>query len=77
MCETHNFIAVIGRLHGDDEDHCRMYGDMTVAEARHRFINEVRYDDGVTELDVVQEYEHANVYITHVLTSASIINLVE
>lgn len=77
MDEVLNYIIVIGRLHGDDEDHARQYGDMTVPEARQHFINEVRYDNGVTEDEVVREYETANVYITHVLTSQSPINLEE
>ena len=75
--DNRNFIVVIGRAHGDDEDHARSYGDMTVPEARQRFINEVRYDEGICEEDVVKEYETANVYITHVLTSQSPIKLEE
>ena len=75
MAEYKNFIVVIGRAHGDDEDHARSYGAMTIPQARQRFINEVRRDVGICEEDVVKEYEHANVYITHVLTSSTPINL--
>lgn len=66
---TRNFIAVIGRMHGDDEDQCRLYEGLTVAQARQQFINELRRDDNIPEADVVAEYEYTNVYITHVLSS--------
>lgn len=67
----HNYIAIVGRMHGDDEDQVRMYGHMTVVDARQMFINDLREDDQVPEADVVAEYEYTNVYITHVLTSDS------
>lgn len=71
--EYHNYIAIIGRMHGDDEDQdqVRMYVHMTVVDARQLFINELRRDEQVPEADVVAEYEYTNVYITHVLTSVS------
>lgn len=75
MAEHHNYIVVVGRMHGDDEDHAREYEHMTVPEARQRFINEVRADEGVPEEDVVKEYEYTNVYIRHVMTSQSPINV--
>ena len=69
--DSRNFIVVIGRAHGDDEDHARQYESLTVTEARQRFINEVRHDEGIPEEDVVKEYEYTNVYITRVLTSTA------
>jgi len=73
----HNYIAVIGRLHGDDDDHPRVYEQTTVADARQLFVNDVRSDNGVSESAVVEAYEFANVYIGYVLTSASPINIEE
>lgn len=75
MDQHANFIVVIGRMHGDDEDHARQYGDMTVVEARERFISEVREDEGISAEDIAAGYEYTNVYITHVLTSQSPINV--
>lgn len=77
MAIHHNYIVVIGRAHGDDEDHARNYGDMTIVQARQAFINDVRADGGIPEVDVVKGYEYTNVYITHVLTSQSPINVNE
>ena len=69
---TKNFLAVVGRLHGDDEDQCVLFSNMTVIEARQAFINEMR-----EEADTVAGYETANVYITHVLHSRDEIVLEE
>jgi hypothetical protein len=77
MSTHHNYIMIIGRLNGDDEDHPRDYQHTTVADARQAFINELRRDEQVPEADVIAEYEYTNVYITHVLTSASPINIQE
>lgn len=71
----HNYIVIIGRAHGDDEDHARAYEHMTEVDARQAFINDVRHDDGIPEVDVVAGYEYTNVYIRHVLTSESPINV--
>lgn len=75
MATYHKCIVIIGRAHGDDEDHARSYGDMTETDARQAFINDVRHDEGIDEADVVAEYEHTNVYITHFITSQSPINV--
>lgn len=77
MAEHHNYIVIIGRAHGDDEDHARNYGDMPIVEARQAFINDVRRDEGIPEDDIVAGYEYTNVYITQVLTSQSPINVNE
>jgi hypothetical protein len=53
MTIYHNYVVVIGRMHGDDEDHARDYEMRTVPEARQCFINEVRAEEGVPEADVV------------------------
>ena len=71
----YNYIVIIGRMHGDDEDHARDYQHATVENARQAFINEVRADEQVPEADVVAGYEYTNVYIRHVLTSESPINV--
>ena len=70
----HSYIAVIGRLHGDDEASICFYENMTTAEASHAFTLELRRDAGVLEADVVACYEYTNVYINHVLTSTAPIN---
>lgn len=75
MATYYNYIVVIGRAHGDDEDHARTYGDMTEVQARQAFINDVRRDEGIPEVDVVAGYEYTNVYITHFITSQSPINV--
>jgi hypothetical protein len=75
MASYHNYIVIIGRAHGDDEDHARTYGDMTEVQARQAFINDVRRDEGIPEVDVVAGYEYTNVYITHFITSQSPINV--
>lgn len=75
MATYHNYIMIIGRLHGDDEDHARDYQHTTVESARQAFINDVRAADEITEADVVAEYEYTNVYISLVLTSESPINV--
>ena len=77
MAEYHNYIVIIGRAHGDDEDHARDYQHATVPDARQAFINEVRADEGIPEDDVVKGYEYTKVYITHVLTSQSPITVNE
>ena len=77
MAEHRNYIAVIGRLHGDDDDHPRLYEHTTVSAARQAFINDVRRDEGIKEADVVAGYECTNVYIGYVLTSDSPINIEE
>lgn len=75
MATYHNYIVIIERAHGDDEDHARDYKYMTEADARQAFINDVRRDEGIPEVDVVAGYEYTNVYITHFITSQSPINV--
>lgn len=65
----HNHVAVIGRVRGDDEDTCLMYEHLTLPAARQVFIDEMRRNDGITDEDI--EAGHGEVYITHVLTSTS------
>lgn len=71
----HNYSVIIGRAHGDEEDHARNYGDMTEVDARQAFINDVRRNEDIPEADVVAGYEYTNVYITHFITSQSPINV--
>lgn len=73
----HNHIVIVGRMHGDDEDHARDYQHATIAQARQAFINEVRADERIHEEDVVAGYEFTEVYINLVLTSESPINIEE
>jgi len=75
MAVYHNYIVIIGRAHGDDEDHARDYEHTTEVDARQAFINDVRRDQDTPEADVVAGYEYTNVYITHVLTSTSPTNV--
>lgn len=69
-------FAITGRLHGDDEDHCRIFECDTVVEARQAFIDEVRISGNITPEDVESGEEYANVYITTVLRSSSPIEVV-
>lgn len=59
-------IAIIGRVCGDDEDTCLLYDGMTPGEATVEFKADMLALDGHHADD-----EPAEVYITHVLTSAS------
>lgn len=67
----HNHILVVGRLHGDDDSSYGVYTDMTKAEARQAFVNQLRRDNDIREADVIAGYECANVYIEFVVMSAA------
>ena len=67
----HNHILVVGRLHGDDESSYGVYADMTKAQARQAFTNQLRRDNDIREADVIAGYEHTNVYIEFVVMSAT------
>lgn len=73
----HNHLAVIGRLHGDDEGTIRLYAGVTESEARQRFGNDLRRDAGARETDVINEYEFTNVYIDAVLTTQTPMDIQE
>jgi hypothetical protein len=73
----HNYIVIIGRMSGDDADHAREYQHTTVAAARQLFINDVRGEERISEADIEADYEYTQVYINHVLTSESPININE
>ena len=75
MATHHNYIVIIGRLNGDDEDHARDYQHTTIVNARAAFISEVRDDDRIPEADIAADCEYTHVYINHVLTSESPINI--
>jgi len=74
MATYHNYIAVIGRLHGEDEDTVIFYAHMPTDAAAAAFTEYLRSDAGVLEEDIAAGYEHTNVYINHVLTSTAPIN---
>lgn len=59
-------IAIIGRVCGDDEDTCLLYDGMTLGEAKAEFTADMLALDQCSGDDDLPE-----VYITHVLTSAS------
>lgn len=67
----HNHILVVGRLHDDDESSYGVYADMTKVEARQAFINQLRRDNDIPEVDVIAGYEYTNVYIEFVVMSAT------
>lgn len=59
-------FAIIGRIHGDDEDTALLYQDCTEEEARATFIEDLRALDDTDPNDV---------YISHVLASETPITL--
>lgn len=63
--------AVIGRMHGDDEDTCFVYECSHASDARQNFIDDMRALEDITPEDVEAGGEEMNVYITHVLKSAA------
>lgn len=67
----HNHILVVGRLHDDDESSYGVYADMTKVEARQAFIDQLRRDNDIPEVDVIAGYEYTNVYIEFVVMSAT------
>lgn len=67
----HSHILVVGRLHDDDDSSYGVYTDMTKAEARQAFTNQLRRDNDIREADVIAGYEFANVYIDFVVMSAT------
>ncbi len=69
MAIYHNHIVVIGRMHGDDEDHSRVYEHTTVEIARQQFINDVCQDNKVSATEIASGEEWTNVYIRHVIMS--------
>lgn len=72
MNTTHNYIVVIGRMHGDDEDTMLLYGDSTREQAVELFIEDMCEANHMTkdehEAEVSKGY---GVYINHVLASQS------
>lgn len=73
MTTYHNSIAVVGRAYGDEAAHVRIYEHMTLGQARHLFITDVRREEGCTETDIVAGFESAQVHIDSVLVSTSLI----
>jgi len=73
----HPYIAIIGRMHSDDESHVRTYENMTEPQARHQFELDCRHDADIMEVDLVAGYEFTNVYINSMLASASPITELE
>ena len=69
----HNYIAVIGRLPGDDEDSMILFENMTRQQAEQAFEEEM-YED---EIDATEKYNRnclepgCAVFINHILTSDS------
>lgn len=67
----HNYIAVIGRRHGDDEDSCLMYEQTTIDAAQERFCNDMRDSGDSTGGPSGTEDTASLVYVTRVLTSTA------
>lgn len=68
-------FAIIGRLHGDDEDTALVCQDCTEEEARAKFIELMRALDDIDPNDVEAMGEAADVYINHVLASETPITM--
>jgi hypothetical protein len=72
-----NYTVIVGRMHGYEEATMRSYEHLTQSQAVQRFTNELRLDAGVSEVDVVAEYDWANVYIDFIFHSGTPIEVVE
>lgn len=72
MTTIHNYIAVIGRMCGDDEDTCLLFECVTREGAINAFTEHMRLLDNMTVEDLAHaEANGEGVFINHVLTSAS------
>jgi len=73
----HAYIAVVGRMNGDDEDRAKVYANMTTSQARRQFADDVFKEDGFSlpvpegADEFLQNFE---VYINHVFTSSTLID---
>lgn len=72
MTIFHNYIAVIGRMCGDDEDTCLLFECVTREGAINAFTEHMRLLDNMTaeELELA-EANGEGVFINHVLASVS------
>lgn len=69
---AHNYLVVIGRMHGDDEDTIRLYGDSTREQAMELFIEDMCEENHMTKEEHEAEASKGRgVYINHVLASQS------
>lgn len=71
MTTIHNYLAVHGRMWGDDDDHIRLYEQMTVDEATNQFIADVRAERKVPQEAVDAGEEWADVYVFTVMASTA------
>lgn len=63
---VHNYLTVVGRASGDDEDTAEQYEHMTVEQARNAFIDFIQENDVDEDVDV---------FINFVLVSQSPIEI--
>lgn len=68
MTTYYAYLAVIGRVHGDDEDSVELYEHMTADDAKQAFHEDMQARQGVPSDDVV--------YINYVLASDAPITMV-
>lgn len=61
MAIYHNYIAVIGRVHGHDEDSVELYEQCTIEKA-HEYFRHDMLEDGMDTREL---------YINYVLTSSA------
>ena len=76
MTTIHNYVAVIGRMCGDDEDTCLMFECVTYDGAIQAFTDamwayERMAPDELAEAKELAEANGEGVYINHVLTSTA------
>jgi hypothetical protein len=67
--EAQPYLAVLGRMDGDDEDSVELYHDLTAAEANTAFIEDLRKEAADNQ------QKPRDIYVNYVLTSASPIEI--
>jgi hypothetical protein len=71
------WVAVVGRIPGDDEDSCIVYECESAEAAIDAFrqdMHDDNFDDDEDRLNVIEQYGD-DLYVTHTLTSESPITL--
>lgn len=71
MTTYHNYIAVIGRIPGDDEDTLLTFEHTTVEDAKANFADAMWDMDDKTYRETVFAEHGTDIFINHILVSES------
>lgn len=77
MTEYHNYLAVIGRMEGDNEDTVNLYENMTRAEAYEHFREDRTYENPIEQAEAGENKTGMldGVIVNYILTSESPISI--